>query len=122
MWRSAGTPTYLRRDPEAWWFASAGSAVAVGTLPSLMSLDRGSVVNLTVPSSREHRGVREAPLAPFGIVQTTLSERGEERMRLAVEGAAERAYSWTDAALLAEGYATLTGIEPVSHRPLGYPG
>ncbi|MBF0815839.1 5'/3'-nucleotidase SurE [Microbacterium paludicola] len=106
--------------PEAFEW-DAASAVAVETLPFLMSLERGSVVNLNVPNAREHRGVREAPLAPFGIVQTTLSERGEKYIRLAVEDLPNVPEPGTDAALLAEGYVTLTGIEPVSHRPLGYP-
>ncbi|WP_345752888.1 5'/3'-nucleotidase SurE [Microbacterium rhizophilus] len=98
----------------------AGAATALGVLPFLMSLERGSVVNLNIPNSPEHRGVREAPLAPFGIVQTTLSERGDTHIRLAVEDLPNVPDPGTDAALLAEGYATLTGIEPVSHRPLGY--
>lgn len=100
----------------------AASATAIETVPFLMSLERGSVVNLNIPNTREHRGVREAPLAPFGIVQTTLSERGEKYIRLAVEDLPNVPEPGTDAALLAEGYVTLTGIESVSHRALGYRG
>lgn len=101
------------------WDAAARTTLEV--LPFLLSLERGSVVNLNVPNAPDHRGVREAPLAPFGIVQTTLSERGAQHIRLAVEDLPNVPQPGTDAALLAEGFATLTGIEPVSHRPVGYP-
>ncbi|MER7798098.1 5'/3'-nucleotidase SurE [Microbacterium sp. NPDC096154] len=105
--------------PEAFeWEVAA--ATALETVPFLMSLEKGSVVNLNVPNAPQHRGVREAPLAPFGIVQTTLSERDEKHIRLAVEDLPNVPDPGTDAALLAEGYATLTGIEPVSHRVVGY--
>jgi len=97
-----------------------GAATALQVLPFLMTLERGSVVNLNVPNARSHRGVREAPLAPFGIVQTTLSERGEGHIRLAVEDLPNVPHPGSDAALLAEGYATLTGIEPVSARSVGF--
>ncbi|GAB3278318.1 5'/3'-nucleotidase SurE [Microbacterium sp. MEC084] len=100
----------------------AAAQTAIDALPFLMSLEKGSVVNLNVPNAPEHRGIREAPLAPFGIVQTTLSERGHKHIRLAVEDLPHVPQPGTDAALLADGYATLTGIEPVSHRHLGYEG
>lgn len=106
--------------PEAFeWDAAA--ATALGAVPFLLSLERGSVLNLNVPNAPAHRGLREAPLAPFGIVQTTLSERGEKHIRLAVEDLPNVPERGSDAALLAEGFATLTGIEPVTHRPVGYP-
>ncbi|MBO3663320.1 5'/3'-nucleotidase SurE [Microbacterium stercoris] len=98
----------------------AASATALEILPFLLSLERGSVLNLNVPNRPEHAGVREAPLAPFGIVQTTLSERGEHHIRLAVEDLPNVPDPGTDAALLAEGYATVTGVEPVSGRIVGF--
>ncbi|GAA3665267.1 5'/3'-nucleotidase SurE [Microbacterium marinilacus] len=107
----------MRPDAFEW---DAAADTAIGTLSFLTTLERGSVINLNVPNAPRHRGVREAPLAPFGIVQTTLSERGEKHIRLAVEDLPNVPDPGTDAALLAEGWATLTGIEPVSHRELGY--
>lgn len=65
-------------------------------------------------------GVVEAALAPFGIVQTTLSERGVGHIRLAVEDLPNTPVPGSDAALLAEGWVTLTGLDPVSHVPLGF--
>ncbi|UWF78332.1 MULTISPECIES: 5'/3'-nucleotidase SurE [Microbacterium] len=100
------------------WETAAG--VAMTLLPFLSRLEEGAVLNLNVPNTDAPRGIREAPLAPFGIVQTTLSERGVGHIRLAVEDLPNEPLPGTDAALLAEGWATLTGIEPVSHRPVGY--
>lgn len=102
------------------WDAAADTAMTV--LPFLTGLKRGSVLNLNVPNTAAPRGIREAPLAPFGIVQTTLSERGSGHIRLAVEDLPNTPLPGSDAALLADGWATVTGIEPVSHRPVGYPG
>src|SRR5690606_32721759 len=102
------------------WDAAADTAMTV--LPFLTGLERGSVLNLNVPNAAAPRGIREAPLAPFGIVQTTLSERGAGHVRLAVEDLPNTPLPGNDAALLADDWATVTGVEPVSHRPVGYPG
>lgn len=108
-------------SPETYEWDSAAAA-AMDVLTFLMTQDEGTVVNLNVPNAAPHGGIREAPLAPFGIVQTTLSERGDAHIRLAVEDLPNVPAPGTDAALLAEGWATVTGLESVSHRPLGYPG
>ncbi|UYO97694.1 hypothetical protein OED01_02965 [Microbacterium sp. M28] len=79
-----------------------------------MQRPRGSVVNVNVPNTAEVRGFIEAPLAPFGIVQTTLTEADEHYVRLAVEDLPLRPTEDSDAALLAEGWVTVTGIDPVS--------
>jgi len=100
------------------WDTAADTAMAV--VPFLTGMPKGSVLNLNVPNATP-RGIREAPLAPFGIVQTTLSERGARHIRLAVEDLPNTPEPGSDAALLAEGWATVTGIDPVSHRPVGYP-
>ncbi|WP_261166119.1 5'/3'-nucleotidase SurE [Microbacterium sp. Marseille-Q6965] len=106
--------------PEAFHWREAAEA-ALSLVPFLQSLAAGAVLNLNVPNTDRQRGIREAPLAPFGIVQTTLSERGAGHLRLAVEDLPNTPLPGSDAALLAEGWATVTGIEPVSHRHLGYP-
>lgn len=99
----------------------AGARAAVETVPFLLSRARGTVVNLNVPNTDAALGVAEADLAPFGIVQTTLSERGDHHIRLAVEDLPNDPLPGSDAALLAEGWITITGIDPVSSVPLGYP-
>ncbi|MDX2377424.1 5'/3'-nucleotidase SurE [Microbacterium sp. LRZ72] len=97
----------------------AAAAAALDVLPVLLERPRGSVINVNVPNNATNRGIREAPLAPFGIVQTTLEERGEHHIRLAVEDLPSVAEPGTDAACLADGWVTVTGLEPVSHVPLG---
>lgn len=100
------------------WDAAAD--VAMGVLPFLLGRPRGTVVNLNVPNAVENRGVVEASLAPFGIVHTTLTEQDDDYVRLAVEDLPNRPEPGSDAALLADGWATLSGLDPVSHMPLGY--
>ena len=98
----------------------AAAAAALDVLPFLFDRPRGTVLNLNVPNAASNRGVVEAGLAPFGIVQTTLSEKGTGHIRLAVEDLPNTPEPGSDAALLAEGWITLTGLDPVSHVPLGY--
>lgn len=100
------------------WDAAAGAVLDV--LPFVRARPRGTVVNLNVPNAAHNRGVREASLAPFGIVQTTLSERGVGHIRLAVEDLPNTPEPGSDAAYLADGWITLTGLDPVSQVPLGF--
>ncbi|MEE2523790.1 5'/3'-nucleotidase SurE [Pseudarthrobacter sp. J75] len=94
--------------------------LAVGLLPFLMDLDVGSVLNLNVPN---HAGdslpeLRTATLTRFGIVQTTLAERGQQHVRLAIADTTEDPDPDSDAALLAAGFATVTAIQPVTGTAL----
>lgn len=97
-----------------------GADAAIGLLPFLLERPRGTVINLNAPNTPEHRGLVEAGLAPFGIVQTTLKERDATHIRLAVEDLPNTPEPGSDAALLADGWVTVTGIDPVSAVPLGY--
>jgi 5'-nucleotidase len=98
----------------------AAASAAVGVLPFLLGTPRGTVMNLNAPNTADSRGVVEARLAPFGIVQTTLAERDAGRIRLAVEDLPNSPEPGTDAALLADGWVTITGLEAVSAVALGY--
>lgn len=98
------------------WDAAAIAAMRL--LPRVMERPAGTVVNLNVPNTAESRGIREAALAPFGIVQTTLTEREEQHIRLAVEDLPNTPAPGTDAYFLAEGWTTVSGLDPVSHVPL----
>jgi len=99
------------------WAAAADAAIAV--VPELVARPRGTVINLNAPNTPTSRGVVETSLAPFGIVQTTLTEADEHHIRLAVEDLPTVPEPGSDAALLAEGWVTATGIEPVSQVVLG---
>jgi len=98
------------------WDSAADSAVQ--QLELLMSHPRGFVININVPNTDTSRGAVEASLAPFGIVQTTLTESTEHHIRLAVEDLPKTPEPGTDAAHLADGWVTVTGLEPVSQVAL----
>ncbi|WP_460796662.1 5'/3'-nucleotidase SurE [Microbacterium sp. GXF0217] len=100
-------------DPTSYHWRT-GADAALRLVPQLMTRARGTVVNVNVPNAPEMRGFVEAPLAPFGIVQTTLTEADEHYVRLAVEDLPLLPAENSDAALLAEGWVTVTGIDPVS--------
>lgn len=104
--------------PEEFHWDTA-SAAAVRLIAELTEHPRGTVLNVNVPNTPHPRGVREATLAPFGIVQTTLTEEDEHHIRLAVEDLPNTPAPGTDAAYLADGWITVSGLDPVSHVPLG---
>ena len=98
---------------EPHWNTAAG--IACRLIPFLADQPTGTVLNLNVPDldSGAVAGLRSAPLADFGIVQTTMTERFEGDLRLTVADTAARLTPDTDAAVLAEGYAAVTAIESV---------
>lgn len=104
-------------NPEEFhWDAGADAAMAI--VPYLLEHPQGTVINVNVPNAADNRGFKESTLAPFGIVQTTMTEQDEHHVRLAVEDLPNTPTEGTDAAHLAEGWITLTGIEPVSQASL----
>ena len=104
-------------DPTVFeWDAAA--AVARQVLPILLAEAPGTVLNLNVPNVAAPVDLREATLAPFGIVQTTMHRDGDHHVRLAVEDLPNEPVPGSDAALLAEGWATLTAITAVTAVPL----
>lgn len=96
-------------------------------LPVLLDSPIGSVFNLNVPNTIEEVTLREGPLAHFGIVQTTMTAEGADDasgVRLAVADFPSDQDPGSDAALLAEGFATVTSIASVSdaaHRVMAAP-
>lgn len=100
-------------SPTEFRWVSAARAVT-GLMPELLKRPRGTVVNVNVPNTSEPRGVVEASLAPFGIVQTTLTQQGEHDIRLAVEDLPNAPEPGTDAAYLADGWVTVSGLDAVS--------
>jgi len=105
-------------EPKTFQWAAAADAAA-DLVPALLRHPRGTVINVNVPNATEFQGVVEAELAPFGIVQTTLTQQDEHDVRLAVEDLPRDPAPGSDAAHLAEGWVTVTGLDPVSHVPLG---
>lgn len=89
--------------------------MACRVIPFLADQPPGTVLNLNVPDLRDGdvAGLRVAPLAEFGIVQTTMTERFKSDFRLTVADNEIQSSPGTDAALLAERYAAITAIRSV---------
>ncbi|SES11143.1 5'-nucleotidase [Lentzea xinjiangensis] len=107
--------------PEPLW-DKAGEAVRV-VLPVLQEMPAASVLSLNVPNRAEVRGLRWAELARFGTVQSRVDEVGENEVELVAVYSEDSPAPGTDAALLADGYATLTALRSVdrdtsAERPL----
>ncbi|MFC9335445.1 5'/3'-nucleotidase SurE [Arthrobacter sp. NPDC057009] len=107
--------TGLNPDTIHW---DTAAQLATGLLPFLMEQEPGCVLNLNVPNSAGLPEYRTATLTRFGIVQTTLAERGQQHVRLAIADTAEKPDPDSDAALLAAGYATVTALQPVTGTAL----
>lgn len=92
--------------------------VARRVIPWAVDAGAHSVVtlNVNVPSGTPEvvRGIRAAPLASFGAVETSIVESGRGYVTLRFEDYDVTKEPGTDAALLAEGWATLTALSSVS--------
>jgi len=101
-------------DPSAYHWDTA-AAVVRRLIPVLLEHPRGTVFNVNVPNVPldTEVDVREATLAPFGIVQTTMTEPIEGNVRLTVRELPDDPIEGTDAALLAAGFATITNVVAV---------
>lgn len=101
---------------------TAAATLAGGLIPFLLEQPQGTVLNLNVPIAGAGQApeYRVATLADFGVVQTTMAEEVEgydDSVRLAVSHPAGRPHPDSDAALLAQGYATVTAIRSVAEDP-----
>lgn len=107
-------------DPRTHHWGAAGPVLA-RLLPDLMRHPVGTVLNLNIPNVEPGTAVevREARLAPFGIVHATFSEPRGDDVQLTVRELPDRPGEGTDAALLLEGFATVTSL--VAVREAGTP-
>lgn len=67
-------------------------------------------VNVPDVPPAELRGLRPAPLASFGAVQAEVGDIGEEHVTMTVRATDAEREPGTDAALLADGWATVTAL------------
>lgn len=106
-----GAPGVLGADPR--WETAA--EIARRLLPWLIDAPASTVLNLNVPNLPlpALRGLRRADLARFGAVQTNVVEKGEGYIKIALTEIDEDLEPGTDAALLNEGYATITPLQAV---------
>jgi 5'-nucleotidase len=98
--------------PEPLW-DKAGEVVRA-VLPVLFDLPAASVLSLNVPNIGDVQGLRWAELARFGTVQSRVDDVGDNEVELVHVYSEESLTPGTDAALLADGYATLTALRSVS--------
>jgi 5'-nucleotidase len=91
------------------------TAVARGVIERALDAPPPLVVNVNVPDvpPEDLRGVRRAPLARFGAVQTHVTEPGEGYVEVSFSEVDPHAEPGSDAALLADGWATVTPLSPV---------
>lgn len=105
-------------DGDTWHWATARAALEE-VLPRLHGVGEPTVLNLNVPAvpPADLQGVRAARLARFGAVQANVTERGAGWVRLAFQPVDGDLEPGTDAALLEEGWATLTPLVAVCEAP-----
>lgn len=89
--------------------------VARRVLPALLDSAPGTVLNVNAPNIPldEVKGLEHARLARFGAVQTNVAERGEGYVKVALAEIDAEYEPGTDAALIANGYATITALQAV---------
>lgn len=102
--------------PEPLW-DKAGEAVRA-VLPMLLDLPVATVLSLNVPNIVDVQGLRWAELARFGTVQSRVDEVDDNEIELVTVYSEETLVPGTDAALLADGYATLTPLRSVAAEPI----
>lgn len=98
---------------------TAAALLAQQIIPHLAEQPGGTVLNLNVPLTEGDAvpELRPATLAEFGVAQTTATETDEgadDYVRLAVSSPPGRPRPGSDAALLAEGCASLTALRSVA--------
>ena len=88
---------------------------AAKVLRWLLDAPAGTVFNLNVPDIEPDalKGLEWAKLAQFGAVQVNIAEQGEGYFELSLSDITAEYEPGTDAALLADGYATVTALNPV---------
>lgn len=103
----------LNAQPQHW---ETAATLAGRLIPTLLKQPEATTFNLNVPRRPPERlpEFRAASLAPFGIVQTTVTEDDEQNLRRSIADVDLEPDSDTDAHLLAAGYATVTALNSIS--------
>jgi 5'-nucleotidase len=106
-------------DQEPRWDTAVAAARPL--LPKLLEAPARTVLNLNAPDVPVDalRGLRAAKLASFGAVQTNVTEHGQGFIRVEMADVNAELEEGTDAAFLADGWATVTTLEPICETGLG---
>ena len=96
-------------EPAHW---ATATTVAAAALDWILEAPGGTVLNVNVPDLPvDHlAGVRHAPLATFGEVEASIREQGSEPFLAQFHIAQRDPEPGTDAALLREGWVTVTSL------------
>jgi 5'-nucleotidase len=100
------------------WATAAG--VAERVLNRLLDLPAGTVINLNVPNTHVDglRGIRQARLARFGAVETRITNATEGYLEISLVDTHAPLEDGTDAAVLSQGYASVTSLQNLSEAPV----
>jgi 5'-nucleotidase len=93
---------------------AAATAVVADLLLRLLDAEPGTIFNLNVPNAAEPGDLRWATLASFGRVQASVTELEDGKIAVRSVEVAGELEPGTDAALLAEGYSTITPLRSVA--------
>jgi 5'-nucleotidase len=104
-------------DSDLCWATAA--RVAEHVIPQVATLPAGMLLNVNVPNVpvAELHGIRRGPLAPVGAFQLTVEATARALLPVTVGDPAEEPPPGTDAALLAEGFASVTAVVPLWEPP-----
>lgn len=106
----------LADDIDEHWQTAA--ALTDRALTALTDAAPATILNLNVPNVPDPAALElvEVPLAPFGIVQTTMTELDGDETRLSVREHDAADAPGSDMHKLAEGFATITSVLTIAHR------
>jgi 5'-nucleotidase len=93
--------------------------VAAGLFDQVVAAAPGTILNLNVPGRVPVTGLRTATLAPFGQVELVVSALTTDAVQPGVERSTASAPG-SDIDLLAQGFATVTAIQPPVAVPLPF--
>ena len=94
------------------WYPETAAMFAVAALDWVAAMPRPTVLNLNVPNLPvgEVRGVREAPLAPFGTVRTVVTARSADRLQFELTPTEEQLAEETDTMTVMAGFVAVTSL------------
>lgn len=103
----------LNSEPRHW--ETAGTLVT-RLIPLLLEQPEGTILNLNVPdrSPEQLPKYRVAGLAPFGAVQTTVTQDGQQSFRRSIIEVETADEPDSDARLLSAGFVTVTALNSLS--------
>jgi 5'-nucleotidase len=94
---------------------TTAAIVAKQVIPWASRMPTGTMLNVNVPNvpARQLRGIRPGPLAPVGAFELTLEATARDSLQVTVADPATAPPAGTDAALLADRFASVSPVAPL---------